>query len=244
MAPNLYVFIPAFRNQMTATTMLTTHMLAQECWRRGIGFAISAVSWPDIADLRGMAATYLIDRLPQASHLLFIDDDMSFKPELVMDMLLFNEPVVGALYPKRCYPLEFAGSGSENPEVRGGFVKCDGVGMGVTLIQRHVFEVIAEKMPDTIDTNLENSGLAGMFGGDPLKRILKPFEKVRHEINGGVLSEDFSFCQRWRQCGGEVWASATHTIQHIGNHAFEGNFHDWSEMKRREKDAAGDAVAS
>ena len=59
-----------------------------------------------------------------------------------------------------------------------------------------------------------------------------------------MLSEDFSFCQRWRQCGGEVWASATHTIQHIGNHAFEGNFHDWSEMRRREKDAAGGTVAS
>lgn len=223
MTPNLLVFIPSFRNQMTTATMLTTHALSQACMMRGIGFAITAMSWPDIGDLRGLALTYLMDFAKQATHILFIDDDMAFPPELVLDMLTFNQPVVGAMYPKRTLPLEFAGSGPKDAPSRGGFLRVDGVGMGVTLIRRDAIEIMIEKMPEIIDEKVE--GIRNIFGAE-IQRVIRAFEPVYGPR--GKMSEDFSFCERWRSCGGEVWAACHHPIKHLGTYAYEGCFRDWS----------------
>ena len=36
-----------------------------------------------------------------ASHLLFLDADMGFDPQLIVDMIAFDQPLTGAAYPKR-----------------------------------------------------------------------------------------------------------------------------------------------
>lgn len=232
MTPNLLVFIPAFRNQVTASTMLTTHALSQACWQRGIGFAITSMTFPCIEDIRAFGVTYFYDYMKEATHLLFLDDDMAFGPELVFDMLMFNQPVVGANYPKRALPLQFTASGPKDAEVRGGFLKVDGIGMGCTLIRRDAIEVMLEKMPEISDERVGE--LTKLFGGN-MQRVIRAFEPVRSER--GKMSEDFSFCQRWRDCGGEVWAACHHTVTHIGQHAFEGNFREWSIQKGGEQAA-------
>ena len=43
------------------------------------------------------------------------------------------------------------------------------------------------------------------------------------------LSEDFSFCQRVNEIGGEVWLNVTHNLNHIGAHVFR------SDLKNRTK---------
>lgn len=230
--PSILTFVPAFRNQMTATTMLATHALSQAMWQRGLGFGITSMSWPDIADLRAFALTYFYDFAPEATHLLFLDDDMGFKPELILDMLMFNEPVVGAMYPKRTLPIEFAGTGPTDAPSKGGFLKVDGVGMGITLIRRDAVEIMLQKMPEISDDKL--GGLTELFGASA-KRLIRAFEPVRSER--GKVSEDFSFCRRWRDCGGEVWAACHHEIQHIGGHAFTACFQTWSMQKQAEEAA-------
>lgn len=230
MATNILVFIPAFRGSLTAATFLATHALSQACTMRGVGFAITTMSWPDIGDLRDMAITYFYDFAKEATHLLFIDDDMGFTPELIFDMLLFNQPVVGAMYPKRTLPLEFAGSGPKDAPNRGGFLKVDGIGMGVTLIRRDAIDTLLSKTPELSDTKIE--GIKNIFGTE-IARLIRAFQPVWTER--GKMSEDFSFCERWRAVGGEVWAACHHPIKHIGNYAYEGCFRDWSIQKAAEE---------
>jgi hypothetical protein len=67
---------------------------------------------------------------------------------------------------------------------------------------------------DTIDP--------GAIGGLGITRMLKLFNKMK-DPNGRPLSEDYSFCERWRQCGGEVWCGVDYPIGHIGN--FTYGFH-------------------
>lgn len=240
MANKVFCFIPTFRGDVSATTMLATHALSQTLWQCGVAFGITAMSFPDIADLRGMALTFFYDHQPDATHLLFVDDDMGFPPQLVIDMLALNEPLVGTLYPKRTLPLEFAGRGDDNPETRGGFVKTDGVGMGITLIRRDVVTTMLEKIEGLSDDKLENSGLGMAFGDSfPLTRIIRAFEPISSPYNGAKMSEDFSFCQRWiHECGGEVWAAAHHTIQHVGRYTYQGCFMQWSQEQAAAKAAA------
>ena len=35
------------------------------------------------------------------------------------------------------------------------------------------------------------------------------------------LSEDFYFCQLWKQCGGQIWADITSELKHIGIKTYE-----------------------
>src|ERR1700678_1178510 len=140
MGHKIFVFVPAFGNLVTSATFLTTHALQMSLAQRGIGGGISALSFPDIAELRSMAATIWYDTLPDHTHLLFVDSDMAFPPDLVFDMLTFGEPLIGTIYPQRKMPLSWAGSGTgqlHTPRA-GNFMEVEGVGMGCTLIHRSV----------------------------------------------------------------------------------------------------------
>ena len=41
--------------------------------------------------------------------------------------------------------------------------------------------------------------------------------------DGNRLSEDFSFCQRWVDIGGKVWANLEFELGHIGYKTFKGS---------------------
>lgn len=179
-----------------------------------------------------------------ATHLLFIDADMGFPAELVLDMVDFGRPVVGVVYPKRQIDLErvaelsAAGEPAKRAIARAhnfivrkkrglsiasphtGFMQVDGCGAGVLLIARTAIETMLKKTPDLSDpTARANSPLAAN-----LDRLIRAFEPLR--VNGALLSEDFSFCHRWNACGGEVWVNTAHEIEHIGLHRFKGRYSD------------------
>ncbi len=230
MAKSVYIFIPAFGNMLTAATFSTSHNLRNHLQAKGIGGSISVYSYPDIAELRSIALTRWYDTTDE-DYLLFIDADMGFPPALVTDMLMLDEPLVGAIYPKRGLPINWVGScAATSAERRGDFIQVDGIGMGVTLIRRDVVDVMLEQMPDLVDTRLElhPAGIALKEAG--ATRIIRAFEKVDIP-EAGPLSEDLSFCWRWKQCGGRIWASIGHPITHVGQHEYTGCYLDVAPMQ-------------
>jgi hypothetical protein len=40
---------------------------------------------------------------------------------------------------------------------------------------------------------------------------------------GDYLSEDYTFCRRWRALGGEVWLDTRSKLMHIGPREFAGD---------------------
>ncbi len=227
MATNIFIFIPAFGQIITSTTFLTTHQLCRTLQDKNVGTALATLSFPDIAELRSMAMTIWYDTMPDASHLLFIDADMGFAPDLVTDMLLFNEPLIGALYPQRKLPLSWAGSGTgeATAERRGNFMRVEGVGMGCTLIKREVVTKMIEAYPDLIDTRINLHPAFGTLTGAGCKRLLRFWEKLDIPERG-LVSEDLSFCIRWNKIGGQTWASIGHRMSHVGQHDFAGRYLD------------------
>lgn len=233
MARDIFLFVPAFGQIISAATFLTTHALRAHLGSKGIGGGISTLSFPDIAELRSMAVTIWFDTMPQSSHILFIDADMGFAPELVTDMIMFDEPVIGTIYPQRKLPLSWAGSGtgSNVTERRGDFMEVEGVGFGCTLIRRDCIEQMIKKYPELIDTRLQLHPAGETLRQTGTNRLLRFFEKMDIP-DRGMVSEDLSFCIRWRECGGKVWAAIGHRISHVGPYDFAARYLDVVEQQQ------------
>jgi hypothetical protein len=230
----IFTFVPAFGQQITAATFMTTHAISQTFMQKGIGFGISTLSFPDIAELRGMAMTVWYDSLPDASHMLFVDADMGFDPAVVLDMLMFDEPIVGSIYPQRRVPLSWAGSGTGEmmAERRGAFMRVEGVGMGCTLIRREVVAALIAQYPELIDTRIDMHPARDMMRSAGANRLFRFFEKIDMPERG-VISEDLSFCLRAAKCGFPVWASIGHKMSHVGPYAYEGCYLDFVAEQER-----------
>jgi hypothetical protein len=215
---NVFVFIPAYRGQISAVTFEASHRLMSGLMAKGIPASIASYSYFDIAELRNMVLSVWYDVQKQCTHLLFIDDDMGFSPNLVIDMLAFNEPVVGAIYPKRGVPRQWSGSGIEAAEYRQGFIEVEGVGGGCLLIRRDAVDKMVETYPELIGDYMTLGDMKAAGG----TRTLRFFDQL--QTPEGKRSEDFSFCQRWRDAGGVVWAATAHEIQHVGPWIFSACF--------------------
>jgi len=148
---------------------------------------------------------------------------MSFSPDLVLDMILFNEPLVGTLYRQRNAEVTWAGSGtgSTTTERRGNFVLVEGVGMGCTLIHREVITKMLAAFPDMIDTRMAMHPANKLLQSAGVNRMIRCFEKL-DVPDRGIVSEDLSFCIRWNRLGGQVWANIGHRISHVGPFDYSG----------------------
>lgn len=226
---NVLVFVPAYGHQISAATFQATHRMMPMLHAKGHSVAISTASSPDISEVRNVALTHWYDGMDGASHLLMIDADMGFPPEVVIDMLALNEPMVGVIYPKKLLEVEWAASGwgkDANAGGRGHFVKVRGLGMGCFLIRRDVVKVMLEKLPDIIDTSFDDPSL------HPKGRLIRAFDPMRNAV-GHRMSEDISFCYRWELCGGEVWGAGGYEIEHVGMHSFKACYAKWADEKAK-----------
>lgn len=146
--------------------------------------------------------------------LIFIDADMSWSPWDVVRLLASRQALIGGVGHKRsvkvregvspwCFKPLYDGL---PPQDDFGNVEVLGIGMGMTLIHRSVFQYIAKGRPD-----LQRVG----EGGIPYWRFF-----AWGDENGAELSEDYEFCRRWRALGGKVWADPSIKLGHYGQHDF------------------------
>lgn len=190
---------------------------------RGQFGGFSAQTQPDIVDLRNAFVTLWYDCL-DATHMLFVDSDMQFEPELVFDMLAADKPLVGCLYPKKRLPISWVGSALDPPaEPEGNLLELEGLGCGVMLIRKDCITNMIETGNVEVEDNPQGvlKELVAPHGGT---RVIHAFDRVND--GGRRLSEDFSFCFRHRQAGGKVYAVINHTLCHLGLMQFVGRYSD------------------
>ncbi len=239
-APYLTVGTPCFGGQVSWLYAISLLKLQSAFTRRGwnLNYLLQAGD-ALVTRARQTIICHFLDN-PRATHLLFIDADIGFEPEQVVRLLEFSGDVTGAVYPvkninwdmipaaveARREPLESAtlnyvveGEAGAKPAVREGFVKSRYVGTGFLLIRRAVLEAMIEQYPELRYTHEHR-------GNDPL--IASPwrsalFNCMIDQATGYYLSEDFSFCRRWTDMGGEIWVDYTSRLNHVGLMVYRGN---------------------
>jgi hypothetical protein len=176
---------------------------------------------------------------PTATHFLFIDADIGFQPQQVFRLIESGADVVAALYPikrvnwekaKRAietnkpnapaasldYVLEI--NDPDHVVVVNGFARVRYAGTGFLMIRRHVFEKMCAAYK-SLQFLREHS--LDALAGSPNRFAL--FECMIDPKTGTYLSEDFAFCQRWTDLGGEIWADLESRLDHVGPSVFHGD---------------------
>ena len=49
------------------------------------------------------------------------------------------------------------------------------------------------------------------------------FDPLIDPVSGEYLSEDFAFCKRWTELGGEIWMDIHSRLDHVGAFVFRGD---------------------
>jgi hypothetical protein len=149
---------------------------------------------------------------PDSTHLMFIDADIGWEPWHLLVMLNADKDVIGGLYPMKSIPIKWCVNGFEGAKEDGALQEVSKTGTGFLLIKRHVFEKL-NKHPHVIP-----------FKND----IGLPVELDAHMktyFDTGVrenryYSEDWAFCENWRDLGGEVWVDKRVLLKHSGTYVF------------------------
>jgi len=156
--------------------------------------------------------------------LIFIDDDMGWKPEAIVRLLASDKEVIGGVGRKRvdkpnsdpnvwCVHFEAGAEGHLDQDAMGA-VKVLAVGTGLLKISRSALEQLKSAHPEW-----KRDGHEGMSAAVKANY----FQFFRFDPDDtSEMGEDFVFCRRWRALGGEVWIDPTIWLSHIGNRAYSG----------------------
>jgi len=243
-AVKITVATPAFGEMYYAPYVQSLLRLQAAAYQRKWSLHHATVSYAFVADARNFLLTSWYDKT-DSTHLLFVDADMGFDPQLILDMVAFDKPVVGVIYTRRQIDLKklvtLAAKGeTEDRAVAGahdfilrplrgrqprqvkGFLEVEGCGTGIMLIQRHAIETMLKTLPGINDTKPKKTVPA--LAAD-LNRMIRAFDVI--EVDGVPLIDDYAFCYRWQNlCKGELWARADQSVTHVGLHRFSGRYTD------------------
>jgi hypothetical protein len=225
---------PAYGSVYSSCYVRTLYTLLNRGNADGIAFALSEIDYSDIVVARNYLISNFYFNHKDCTHLLFLDSDMGFPYHFFRAMLALREDVVGALYPKRSLDLEaihraghlsfgdayqkactyIGGPPGRSHSRDDSFFEVPRCGTGILLISRSCVEQLLLADPGLLDAR-RHQGFA-LFDQKLPGGVIALFDKM--VVDGKELSEDFSFCERWRSlCTGSIWASKPAGIEHAGD---------------------------
>lgn len=208
------------------------------------GFSLSCISLQKLALMKGIEVDFIFlsgnamitsarNKLVNLflksnfSHLLFIDSDISFNAEQVLEMILSDKDIIGAVYPQKDIVWErvrqaslqgftsqqlpsiastYAFNTISNEAVSLGdrdIVEVKHLGTGMLCVKRNVFELLKNSV--NYYTNDEGE---------------KEYEFFSVNVKEGIFTEDFYFCEIWRRINGKVFLAPWVKLRHTGSYTF------------------------
>lgn len=171
-----------------------------------------------------LAAMFLRD--PEATDLFFIDSDVGFDAMAVIRMVNRPEEIVAGIYPLKRdsggWPVVMQ-TRDGIPIGREGLIEADFLPTGFMRIKRSALERLMEAYPCLryADSVVETMGDGTLREAWDFFHMGIDFERQRW------TTEDYAFCQRWRELGGRLWIDPDIDFQHVGRKAYHGNLHQF-----------------
>lgn len=247
----LFVAVPCYGGILYNECLLGLLSLQSLCLQKGISIKVFALGNESlITRARNICVSAFLDDPDDYTHLLFIDADIGFRAENVLRLLEYDQEICCGVYGKKdinweevlkgakeqgmtaerlqamslLYNVRFPDPHHVRPDR--GFVETADGATGFMLIKRQVFEKMKEayaelkyKSDHWVNSQRLQSENTYLF-----------FDCIKDE-DGRYLSEDYTFCKRWRTIGGKIYSDITMPLTHIGAYSFDGNVADKFEVQ-------------
>ena len=210
---HIHFLIPCYGGQISEVTFTSFVRFIARAPQLGLEWSLDTLVNESLIPRGRNALVARAMHNPRATHLMFLDADIGFDPDYILMLLQEDVDVIGGGYPKKSLPIDYVINPIKDGEADDGKAEVERIGTGFLLLKREVFSRMAEAMPDlkyTDDCGLDpsiNEHLyaffeCGLFG-----------EKV-------FMSEDWLFCNRWRELGGRIFISKRFALTHVGSYSF------------------------
>lgn len=222
MKKHIIVSIPAYTGMIHCATMHSLlHDITQLILAKHAVEITEEVGCADITRCRAMiVAKFLANKA--ATHLVMIDSDVCWDRGGLLKLVESGVDFVSGAYPKRVgdgtsyHMIMKDGPQSLSPK---GLMEVEAMPAGFMCLSRSMLERMVEKYPETKFSFRE---VAGGVAWDLFDAYWITDEiGLRHK-----LGEDYSFCRRWRDMGGQVWCQPSIAMGHLGTKMWHGRLSD------------------
>lgn len=237
--PYIYLAVPCYGGQLNLYFVKSLLDLQEACRDKGIGLHVDMMGGEALIT-RGrsrLAAQFLAH--PHATHILYIDADIGFRPENVFRLLDAQKEVIAAVCPLKQidwekvrkaakadvkdlqaasigYVVRFLPTPDNSVEVNDGYAQVAYGGTGFLMISRGAMQRLFDAHPEL------RANMRDMADRQAAETVMV-FETMIEPETGAYLSEDYAFCRRWRDLGGEIWADVSARLTHVGHAAYTGS---------------------
>jgi hypothetical protein len=209
----VHIAMPCYGGMLTESTFMSFIKWANTARQLGIDWTLETmVNESLISRARNTLTAKFLD-MPDATHLFFVDADIGWEPWHLLVLLNRNVDVIGGLYPMKTMPIKWVVNGFEGAEEGpDGLQEVSKAGTGFLLMKKQVFE--------KMNSHPAVKQYKNDIGLDPkYDKYLKTYFDTAVRQNR-YYSEDWTFCENWRDLGGRIWVDKRVLLRHSGSYVF------------------------
>lgn len=209
----VHICMPCYGGMLTESTFMSFIKWSNTARQLGIDWTMETMTNESLITRARNTLTAKFLATEGSTHLFFVDADIGWEPWHLLVLLNHDKDVIGGLYPMKSLPIKWCVNGFEGAEEGpDGLQEVSKTGTGFLLIKRHVFE------------KLKAHPAVKPFANDiGLPKELDPHMKTYFDTGvreNRYYSEDWAFCENWRDLGGRVWVDKRVLLRHSGHYVF------------------------
>lgn len=233
--PSVYLPIICYNQNVNVFFMLSLIELIILLKQKNYDISIDPIYFESlIPRARNAAASRFLDS-KTATHLMFIDTDISFNPIDVIKLIEADKPVIGGVYPKKYlkdssskYPVDFTINGVVSKTEHNLIYEAEYIPTGFMCIKKEVLINLISKKDLAYINNIDGYETATNKFYNFFPCTIDP--KTQH-----YLSEDYGFCNLCKEIDIKLYVYSDITLRHIGLQKYEGNLNDFLVIMKNEQ---------
>jgi hypothetical protein len=240
---NIFFATPCYGGMVSDQFFLSMFRMSQVLIQYGIPFRLTTLRNESLITRARNILTAMFLEDTSCTHLMFIDADIEFDPDSVIRMLAMDKDIIAGAYPKKTinwnniynaassgitdlasygadYAINLKIQEGNKVKTSMGAIEVLDASTGFFLVKREVIEKLVEAHPELHYKN--DSSIDPKF--NPYCYAL--WDTMIDPSDRRYLSEDYTFCRRWQNLGGEIWVDPNTRLNHVGSYTFEGNLNN------------------
>ena len=211
----IHICMPCYGGMLTESCFMSFVKFGNACRQLGIEWTVETMTNESLISRARNTLTAKFLSNPESTHLVFIDADIGWEPWHLLLLLNHDLDVACGLYPMKTMPIQWVVNGIEGGEQSedGNVIEVSKSGTGFMVVKRHVFEKLKEH-PEVVKFNND------IQLPKELDENMYTFYDTTVRENR-YYSEDWTFCENWRDMGGKVFVDKRVLLKHTGTYVFD-----------------------